>query len=57
MFDMWNHEGPPVCFPVDIPPWPQEKVFRCDPFQLIGLDYSGLLYVSMELNSFCMPNG
>ena len=39
-----RHEGPSFCLPGK-PPWPKERVSRCDPFQFIGLDYLGPLYV------------
>ena len=39
-----RHEGPSFCLP-NMPPWPQERMSKCDPFQFIGLDYLGPLYV------------
>ena len=39
-----RHEGPSFQLP-NMPPWPRERVSRSDPFQFIGLDYFGPLYV------------
>jgi len=39
-----RHKGPSFQLP-NMPPWPQERVSRSDPFQYIGLDYLEPLYV------------
>ena len=39
-----RHEGPSFQLP-NMPPWPRERVSRSHPFQFVGLDYLGPLYV------------
>ena len=39
-----RHERPSFRLP-NMPPWPRERVSRCDPFQFIGLDYLGPLFM------------
>ena len=38
------HEGPPFQLP-HMPPWPRERVSQSHPFQFVGLDYLGPVYV------------
>ena len=39
-----RHEGPPFQLP-HMPPWPRERVSQSHPFQFVGLDYLGPVYV------------
>ena len=39
-----KHEGAPFHLP-GMPPWPRERVSRSNPFQFVGLDYLGPIYV------------
>ena len=47
----WRYEGASFQLP-GMPPWPRERVFRSNPFQFVGSDYLGLIYVrgNQEMN-------
>ena len=51
------HNGPSFCLP-NMPPWPWQRVSRSSPFQYVGLDYLGPIWVkeggSLEKMWICL---